>query len=80
LQARGGFGMSECFNDCWICQRNKAKCSFKNQCVVFDGKDCEMKRVCSPKRKKCPLNEKQPELFNGKEKANVQTGLGVEKQ
>jgi hypothetical protein len=56
--------MSECLNDCWICQRKKEKCPFNNDCgAVFNGRDCEMKDVCKPKRKKCPLNNKQMELF-----------------
>jgi hypothetical protein len=56
--------MSECLRDCWICQKNKTKCTLQNNCVVLNGNDCEMKDVCNPKRIKCPLNNGQAELFN----------------
>jgi len=58
--------MSECLNDCWICQRSKSKCSLKNDCgAVFNGQDCGMKNVCNPKRKKCPLKNGQKEFNFG---------------
>jgi hypothetical protein len=56
--------MSECLSDCWICKRDKLKCSLINQCAVFDGAECKMRDACNPKRKKCPLNNKQMELLN----------------
>jgi hypothetical protein len=36
--------MSECLSDCWICKRDKLKCSLINQCAVFDGVDCKIDR------------------------------------
>jgi hypothetical protein len=57
--------MAECLADCWICNRNKDKCSLENSCqAVFDGKGCQMEKVCNPKPKKCPLVNKQAELFD----------------
>jgi hypothetical protein len=46
--------MNDCFSDCWLCDK-KASCKHENQCAVFDGRNCEMKNVCEPKRDKCPL-------------------------
>ena len=57
----------ECLADCWICKKKK-NCRCDNPCPhVFDGRDCRMKNVCNPKRKKCPLIKASiegPELFN----------------
>ena len=53
-----------CLNGCWVCNWNKEKCRLENDCApVFNGTDCMMKDVCNPKRAKCPLMKKQPELF-----------------
>ena len=62
----------ECLNDCWICTRDKTKCTVDKRCdEVFDGVSCTMEKVCIPKRKKCPVLTGQTELFTEVENGKV---------